>query len=246
MWKLAFLTLALALFLAYFDLSYAPFALLLPISYVTVSDYLKERKRRKIEEALPRAALELAIRPFITLSDAVRFLSSGFGELSNEFRKAKRMIDQGLPPRRALLALSSDAPPLLRRFIRVLVIGHQSGASWEELLRGCAEDFEHIFAARREAASALALQKYSILLSAAVLVPTVLGIAFRIARNVSLGYMESAYVNVLRVAVPIHIASLVVLSSLFAALVDGNPKEAFFHILLMLPLALGIYFAISI
>ncbi len=243
--KVALFTTMLLTFLLYLKPLYAPLSLLLPIAIWIVEDYRKHKRVNALERMLPAAALELALNPSPTVKGVLESLSQGFGALSGEIERAVKMVKEGLPARRALLAVSSESP-LFQRFARIIILGLESGSNWEQLMRGCAEDFEHFFEVKRELSSALALQKYSILLSAAVFVPLVLGVSWKVARDIGFGQIDSAYLQTLSLAIPIHITVLAVLASLFAALMDGNIKSFLYKLAVVLPLSLGIYLALAL
>ena len=223
---------------------YAATALLIPPLYLVHSESARQRRVARIEEELPRALLELATLPTHSYRDIIRYLSRGYGPLSEEFRRIGKLIKSGIPPEKAMRTVAErSGSALLSNAVSIIVTGIRSGSNWSDLIRGTAEDIEAIIDMERERKSALALQKYVTLLSAAVFVPAVLGITMRmVGRLTGEGPLESGPIleAVIR-AIPMHILALAVMASIFVAFLEGRPKRALIYVAILIPLATGTY-----
>lgn len=227
---------------------YALAAVLVPATYLAVKEAQRHRKQKSIEEELPRAMLELATLPVHSLRDVIEHLSRGYGELSREFQRAKRLVSAGIPPEKALRSVAdANESYLLNNAISIIITGVRSGSDWSDLIRSAAEDIEALIDMERERTSALALQRYVVLLSAAVFVPGVLGITKKMAKRLTDGGFFEAVDTLTAVqdAVIIHIALLSIMSAVFAAFLEGKPRKAIVYSAILLPIAFGTYAFVS-
>lgn len=223
---------------------YATVALIIPPTYVAIRESQQSRIQKKIEENLPRALLELATLPTHTLRDVINHLSRGYGELSDEFRRANRLVATGIPPEKAMREVAARSGSyLLMNAVSIIITGVHSGSRWSELIRSTAEDIEALIDMERERSSALALQRYVVLLSAGVFVPAVLGITKRMTdRLIGNGPFTVADLLIsIQNATLFHILSLSLMASLFVALLEGKPRKAIVYVAILIPLTMGTY-----
>lgn len=228
--------------------AYAVISALMPPAYLAFREIQRYERQRRIEEELPRAMLELATLPTRTLRDVIDHLSRGYGELSKEFRRVKQLVSTGIPPEKAMRTVAAASGSyLLNNAVSIIITGIRSGSDWPELIRNAAEDIEALIDMERERASALALQRYVVLLSAGVFVPGVLGITKRMVDRLTEGGLFETVETLTAVqnAVIIHIAVLAVMASIFAAFLEGKPRRAIIYAAVLLPLAFGTYAAVS-
>ncbi|GEM_PF-3352485 len=202
----------------------------------------KNRRIKEIEERIPAALLDVSTLPNITFRSAIDHLSKGYGPLSEEILGVKRALDRGIPPRRALTAISGCKSRLLKRAMKILLTGIESGANVSELLRQAAEDIEEELEMERSRRANLTLQKYSVLASTGVFVPAVLGLTERmVAQMVGSGLSTNATVLAVLSAIPINIGIVAISGAVFAALIDGNVRYALQYGAITVPLALLSY-----
>lgn len=228
--------------------TYAVASILIPPTYLAIKEAQRYRQLKKIEEELPRAMLELATLPTRTLRDVINHMSRGYGELSKEFQRMDRLVNAGIPPENAMRSVAAASGSyLLNNAISIIITGIRSGSEWSELIRNAADDIEALIDMERERASALALQRYVVLLSAGVFIPGVLGITKRMADRLTEGGLFDTVEMLVAVqnAVGIHIALLAVTSSVFAALLEGQPRRAIIYAAVLIPIAFGTYAAMS-
>ncbi len=225
--------------LYFFLPSYAPSALFLPIIAYILVDYLHERKISKIEAELPRFIHLLSTYPNLTLKDVIRLGSSGFGELSSEFRGMKRLVESGSPASRVLLSFARrTGSPLIGRVVEGLVTAFRSGGT-EKLLKNLSEELYFLSELENERRGAISLQRYSIILSASLLVPFILGLVVAVVRR--LGASSSPVLPL----IPTYIGMLAFISGLFLAWTEGKPKNAAVYILVTLAIGLLTYSVVT-
>ncbi|MDN5358534.1 MAG: archaeal flagellar protein FlaJ [Candidatus Diapherotrites archaeon] len=223
---------------------YAAIALLLPPAYAVYSESARYWRIRKMENELPRALLELATLPTHTLRDVIKYLSRGYGPLSEEFRRMDALVRSGIPPERAMKGVAEQSGSvLLESAVNIIITGVRSGSRWSDLIRGAAEDIEAVIEIEREKSSALALQKYVTLVSAGVFVPAALGITRRmVVRLTGEGPLTGGpTLLAIQDAVWVHIIALSLLTAIFVSLLEGRPRRALFYAAILLPLSLGTY-----
>ncbi len=245
MWVIvAGLTLALAGLLAYADLRLAPLSLLVPLVAYAYKTYTEGKARREVDEQMPRALLELSSLPIRTYDDVLRALSRGYGRLSEEVR---RIINARMPAERKIRALEGLGGEATRVAAEAIITGMRAGANMRELMRSVASDLEARMNMERSKSASLALQRYSTMLTAGVFVPAVLGLVVRIARGLmETGlFEESATASTVIGLLPYHVGIVALETALFLALVDGKPRNVAVYAVLLLPLAVGIYFALA-
>ncbi len=245
MWAVvAGITLALAGLLAYVDIRLAPLSLLAPLVAYAYKTYTEGRARREVDEEMPRALLELSSLPIRTYDDALRALSRGYGRLSAE---VGRIIRARMPAERKLRALRDLGGEATRVAVDAIITGMRAGANMRELMRSVAGDLEARMNMERSKSASLALQRYSTMLTAGVFVPAVLGLVVRIARGLmETGlFKEGATASTVMGLLPFHVGIVALETSLFLALVDGKLRNAAVYAVLLLPLAVGIYFALA-
>jgi len=227
---------------------YVVAAALVPAIYLAAKESCHQEKRKRIEEELPRAMLELATLPVRTLRDVIDHLSKGYGELSSEFRRVRKLVGAGIPPEKAMRTVAmASGSYLFNNAVTMIITGMRSGSNWSELIRNAAEDIEALIDMERERASALALQRYVVLLSAGLFVPGILGITKKMVGRLTEGHLFDVTDTLTAVqdAVVVHVALLAVMSAIFVALLEGKPRKAVIYAAVLLPISFGTYFVLA-
>ncbi|NPA77088.1 MAG: type II secretion system F family protein [Candidatus Diapherotrites archaeon] len=217
--------------------------IILLVALITIPigrDYLREQRRAKINEILPIALLELSTLPIHGLRDVADQLSHGYGPVSDVFKKAKRLIDRGIPPDRALRSAAEGTTALLEHAIQMIIAGYESGADWNRIIRKTAEDIEAVVDMDRQRRAGLALQRYNVLLSAGVFVPALLGISARMAAKVD-PTVWNPISAAIRTSILPYIVILAVESAVFLALLDGRMKHALYYAAVLTGMGLTSY-----
>ncbi len=225
--------------------SLAVLTLFIPPAYAVFAEAQRSARIRGIEAELPRALLELAALPTHGLRDVVKHLSRGYGPLSEEFQRARKMIAKGIPPEKAMQSVArASGSELLVNAVNIIVTGAQSGSRWSDLLRGAAENVEAVIGMERERNAALSLQKYVTMASAGIFVPATLGITRRMVVRLAYGggpFGGNALLEASLHAAWIHVTVLAILSAAFIALLEGRPGRGLFYGAILVPMAVVTY-----
>ncbi len=238
------LTIALAGLLMYVNSIYAPAALFIPLIYYAVHTYLENARRSAIDEEIPRALLELSSTSIRTYNDVFSALLHGFGVLSEEVQRIDRLK---LPPERKIRMLRSIGRGITERAFQTIRVGMAGGANTHELFREVAEDLEAQMNIERSKQSSLALQRYTTMLTAGVFVPAVLGLTAKLAKELISTHLfaQQPLVHTILELMPIHVLIVGVETAIYLALVDGKAGHTVLYAVLLIPLALGIFWALS-
>ncbi len=199
-------------------------ALALPIAW----DYRREQRKTKIDEVLPLALLELSTLPIHSLHDVAKYLSKGYGPVSDIFNRARKMIARGIPPVSAIRSAAHGTTPLFQHAVEMIIAGYQSGANWNRIIRKTAEDIEAVVDMERQRRASLSLQKYNVLLSAGVFVPAILGISERMVDKLNIGTWNPLIAAIHASILP-YILVLALESAVFLALLEGRIRKAIYY-----------------
>lgn len=237
------ITIAAAGLLMYINASYAPAALFIPLAYYAVHTYLEGTRRSAIDEEVPRALLELSSTRIRTYEDVLSALSYGFGRLSEEIR---RVQSSKLPPERKLRALENVGGNITKRAFHTIIVGMTGGANTQELFRRVAEDLEAQINVERSKQSNLALQRYTTMLTVGVFVPAVLGLTAKLVKDLTSTQLfpRNPAVGAMLGLMPVHILVVGTETALYLALLDGKIKHVALYAVLLIPLAISIFWAL--
>ena len=141
-------------------------------------EYLEGKRVGEMENALPDALFHAASLQKIARQEQIieAIASSGYGPLSEEFAAAGRQIKSGISMSLALSDISArSSSRLLERVNSLLLHGYKSGGEIRRALRDMAENIFSSLSLERERAAMLSMQKATILIGGAILVPLILG-----------------------------------------------------------------------
>ncbi len=232
-------------------------ALLVPaaVAYLLALHSIEERKK-KLEDEIPDMLLLASSLPgHSTIPKIIGFMASnGSGPLSWEFRRAEKEIAAGIPIESALDSMAArNGSAALDRAIGMINVALDSGAEMSRAFRETAEDFMQTHAITRERASAMAVQKYTLLAAGGFLVPFILGKLGSMAEGFSVSAVSGlgigategqrlALASAASLASATYIAEFTVIAAMFIGLQEGRPKKAALYALALLPAGLGVYF----
>ena len=236
---LVILTATITTLLIIFFPDFAYLGIFFPLAVLLLLDYYHGLKVRRVEEELPRFIHYLSSHPHRTLRDVIRLGTKGFGELSREMQGLEKMMERGARPSRLLISLGKRlGSPYVERVMESIVMAFRSGNT-DELLRNLSEELYFVHELEGERRSALALQRYSILVSASFLVPFVLGLVTQLSR--SLGGTNTTVLNL----IPPYLLMLAFISGSFLAWTEGKPKNAPIYILFGGVVSLLVYWVMT-
>ncbi len=217
---------------------YSLLSLLVPAAAYLSVEYLYSRHLSEIRQELPRFIHYLSTYPSLTLRDVLRVGKSGFGTLSRELSVAYSMVERGVSPSRALRGIVRriDDPEVKRVFETLLA--SFMGGNPRKLLEGLSEELYFSQELEGERRATLSIQRYSIALSAFVLVPFILGIVVAMVER--LGSVPTDVVSL----IPPYLIILSLISGSFLAWTEGKPKNALLYIFLGALSSLLIYWVV--
>jgi hypothetical protein len=229
-----------------------------PAAYGLLS-YGAQREIADAEARLPDALYSAASTHRLFSSERMlAFLAKGgFGRISEAFGIALRRQTAGESFEQSLIAATEHCPsPLVRRAFSLLIVSHQTGADMYFAMRESAQDVVSFFALVRERAALLSMQRYTVLASAALLVPAILGaVAYLVP---PLAATSSAELSGGEVAntIEVEIAQLLLacqaylmvnaaLSSLLLAVSETDVKKAALYFAFCAPSAIAVFAIVS-
>ncbi|MEK6954163.1 MAG: type II secretion system F family protein [Candidatus Micrarchaeota archaeon] len=231
-----------------------PLEFLIPISVFilppsllySLLGYLKDKKQKDIDSDLPGALFQISSYPQNTpMEKIIEESARRDSPLGREFKKAHNMISAGYGADQALLEISNDNnSPLLKRAISMLLEAYESGEELMQPLGGIASDILEMHALQRELASALSLQKYTVLGAAGILVPAILGLLLGAIAGMNLDFdfgifgkpQSSAYLlPTIAISIQIYLFLLSILASAFIAMQEGKLKKAPVYFCMLAP-----------
>lgn len=221
--------------------------------------YLKARRVRELENALPGALLYAASVPQRTglekvLKDLARPENGPLGE---EFALALRRVHAGAGVPEALESMRARSESqLLNRAVGLLLEGYRSGADLSQALREVADDALALRALSLEAKGALALHKYTLLLGGSLLVPFILGVLLSLTaalqpdgqlfEGAGLGEAQrQALKQAVVLGAQAYLAVFALVAGSFVALQEGEPRKAVLYLAAMLPISLLTFYAVQ-
>ncbi len=230
----------------------------LPIIFFCLYYYelFKENNRQKyIDSILQDILLQAGLFPKGTeITKIIQYISEqNYQYISLEFTIALKQIKKGYSVQKSLQEICTrNKSKLLERVINLLIVGYKSGKDMHFVFNKISQYILHIQELERERYSSLAIQKYTLLISAAILVPLILGWI----QSIIVGFDFSSFQTIgvvsidpnlqiyAKYATYIYLCELSVISSYFVALIDGNTKKSLIYLLIILPIALLIFFFI--
>jgi len=212
-------------------------------------DVLFEKRKRKREDLLPDLLLEGSV--FCDQKSLVKTIHS-FSEqempfLSKDFERVYRDIKNGSSVEDALERNKRlNKSESYNRVIDLLLQSYSSGGKVSELLRELAEDLMETKAIVKERQAVMLVTKYTLLLSAGIIVPAILGtviglvsgLGFETMKDVGVGLSLGERTELFGLAVlgtTIYIFEYAVLSSFFLALQEGNKKQFWVYLMILVP-----------
>ncbi|MBI1973456.1 type II secretion system F family protein [Candidatus Micrarchaeota archaeon] len=194
---------------------------------------------------------------FSSPEDLVESLASGRGELSEELQKCHAEITNGETFEGALkrLAQRNDSK-LLSRFCSMMMVGYRTGCDMSKVLSSLADDASMTLQATRERASAILVEKYTVIASACLVLPVMLGSVISLSSSIAspdnsilrFGADEDTRKALFGAAVlgsGLYAALFSIIAAVFVAVQDGRKENAIIYLLLFLPVSLSILTLVS-
>ncbi|MCS7109565.1 MAG: hypothetical protein NZ903_02080, partial [Candidatus Micrarchaeota archaeon] len=137
---------------------------------------------------------------------------------------------------------------LLDRVVSLLIQCYKTGRDVHQAIKETAEDIFELNMLKREQASSMALQKYTIILGGGIFVPIIMSVILNIIAgiqpldtNPATLKIREELLNTSTQAMQVYLVIYVLLSSLFVAIQEGRIRTFIWYFLLMLPVSLILF-----
>lgn len=224
-----------------------------PLAIYYYFGYLESKRLREIEDVLPAALLQVASFPRqASMEKIISALAYGdYGVLSSEFRIIEKQVNAGMPVVEAFEECAArNNSTLLNRALKLLANAYKSGADLSNAFREVAEDALELQAISKEARSAFALQKYT-LLAGGIIVPVTLGLLLNVVSGLNTGGLEeftgtsATAREALSAAIlfgnQVYLTIFAVVASAFIASSEGDLKKTVLYAAFLLPASLLLF-----
>jgi len=229
---------------------FTPFLIL----YIIV-DVLFESIKRKKEELLSDVLLEASV--FCDESSTEQIIKkigeSEFFFISDDFKQASVEIKNGSSIEEALNRIKSiNNSKVYSRVIDLFLQGYLSGAKMSTTLKETAEDLLKAKAIIKERQAVMLVTKYTLLLSAGIIVPSILGsisglvtgLNFNSIGEIGIGLssdLRKELFNTATIGTNLYIIEYSLLSSFFLAIQEGNKKRFWIYASILTPISIIIF-----
>jgi len=221
------------------------------VNYIFV-DILFEKRKRKREDLLPDLLLEGSV--FCDQKSLLKtihsFSKQDISLLNSDFRRVYFDVKNGDSIEAALERNKRlNKSEAYDRVIDLLLQSYSSGGEISTLLRDLAEDLMESKAIIKERQAVMLVTKYTLLLSAGIIVPAILGTVIGLVLGLGFDTMGDAGIglnavdrkelfSVATISTTIYIFEYAILSSFFLAAGEGNKKQFWIYLLILLPCAI--------
>ncbi len=220
--------------------------------------YFLNSKRKILENALIDEVLLLSSQPKANdLKQILSKLSSSKHRIiEQEFKQIQRKVEAGHNIRELFLVLSKKYnSEILDRFLELLLNSITTGTVSVSDYRSFASNFLKSKQLIDERASALLMQKYTIIFAGGLIVPGILGIVISLVKkltsNLDFSLLQSiqggavassGLFNICYVCSIVYIIEYVIISSIYLGMLESDLKKSIIYLLFILPTAVGIFF----
>lgn len=215
--------------------------------------YYEELRQNRISNYLPDFLSQSSLFPKGTdIVTIIEFASKqDFGPLSKEFHIAYDQIRKGFRVEAALKEITyRNKNKFLDRTINLLITAYNSGKDLSATFLKIAKDIEKTKEIEQDKYSALAIQKYTLLLSCVILIPMVMAWIVNVISTINLNFLSENNLigssNLLKdyaiLSIKIYIGEFAIISSIFISIIDGNWKKFIIYSIILVPFAYLIFF----
>ena len=238
----------------FFGLSAAAITICVAPAIYAVCAYLSGREIAAAERRLPDVLYSAAsVHKMMSAERTLSFLAKGgFGRLSEAFEIALRRQRAGESFASSLSAAAKHCPsPLVERALSLLVVSYETGADMYFALREAAQDVMLFFSLVRERSAMLAIQRYTLILASALLVPAILGTtvslvpALAASPQIAAQSGSVATFQTLSLACRAYLLINAILSSALLSQSESDSGKALLYFSAMAPISQLVFSAVS-
>ncbi len=216
--------------------------------------YMFNIKKKKLEMALIDEVLLLSSQP--RTNDIKQMLfklsNSRYKIIQQEFKVILRKIENGHNVKELFYVLSRKYnSEILDRFLELLSNSITTGTVSVSDYRTFSSNFLKSKQLIDERASALLMQKYTIMFAGGLIVPGILGVVISLVRKLSQNLdftliqqfqSQSSLFTICYVCSIIYVIEYVIISAIYLAMLESDIKKTIIYLVLMLPIAVSIFF----
>jgi len=233
-------------------------AIAIPFLFLVFGQFYKaELRKRQVEKYVPDILLQASIFPKGTslLHIIAYFGEAKYGHLSKEFSRASMEIKKGATVEAALENIKNryKESRILARAINLLIQGYNSGADMNQTFKEAADDLMQTNTILRERAASMTVEKFTLLIAGAFLVPFILGMITKTVSSFDLTLLSTAFGEQVNLAekkemlaaallgTHIYIFEYAILASIFVANQENNIKKAVIYATILIPVSLLVF-----
>lgn len=216
--------------------------------------YLYGKKTREIDATVPDLLLQASLFPPRTpITRILGYLSKAGYPLSREFSKALKEIKNGSSVPEALENIRHRVKSKsVERTVKLLVQGYESGADISKVFKETASDLLKTQNVLRERNLTLAIQKYTLLLSAAILLPLILGMLGGLSKDMSFAGLEEyglgttkaeqeSYTSTSLAGNQFYLVEYSIIVAAFIGLIENDYRKGMLYSIALIPCTLIVY-----
>jgi len=219
-----------------------------------LQQYLFEKNKKDKEKLVPDVLLTAASFPEgSSFEKIIEYIGKNdYGLLSEEFKKASLEIKKGNTPESAFNSMKKrNKSRIIARMANLLIQGYNAGGKTEKIFRETAEDLLETNAILRERASAMVVEKYTLLFAGGIIVPLVLGLIVSLVSKMNFSFAEISFglsteqrKELLEAALfsnQVYLLEYSIIASAFASFQDNDKKNFIVYCAVLLPLSFAVY-----
>ncbi|MDD3083426.1 MAG: type II secretion system F family protein [Candidatus ainarchaeum sp.] len=219
-------------------------------------DLFFEKRKRKKESLLPEFLLEVSVfcDENSIIKNVEKMSKIDISLIKNDFERVDREIKNGSSVKESFERMKKlNKSKTINRVIDIFLQCYENGLKMSFLLKETAEDLMENNAILKEQQAVMLVTKYTLLLSSALIVPSILGIIIGLVNNLNFDFAEGFEIGLSAVekkelfsfsvlGTTIYIIEFALLSSFFLGLQEGNKKQFWIYAMIIVPIALICFF----
>ncbi|MFH0905732.1 MAG: type II secretion system F family protein [archaeon] len=228
------------------------FDLLLVFLILSINQYSKSLIKKSLEDSILEEILKLtSLSKASDIKLIIQKLKNSKNKyLSKEFKEISSKIEKGHNIKELFEILKSKYnSEILDSFLDLLISSRTSGTVRLEDYKRLSDNFIKNKNLIDERNSILLIQKYTIILAGALLVPAILGIVISLSKQLgsvsvisTLGFdINSNLFIIAYYCTIIYIIEYVIISSVYLAFLESNIKKTIIYLIILLPISLIIF-----
>ncbi len=228
---------------------YAPMITIPVAEAVMFPEYSREKRKRREKESAPEVMYHFSVLVgFLPFEKALREAARGDSPFHARLMRACREISRGAPVEKALEEMAEENP-LLREEVWLLLACYRKGEGVARAMRTLAEEGMNKRALEKEGNASLLVEKYTLVISAGLLIPWLLGTSFSVVRSLDLpgtgvlgtGPDDSGLQDAVLTANQYYVPLMGLIVSVFLALAENKRDRIVFYASVIVPAASAVY-----